>query len=388
MRVPDPRLRAVLEDSLGLSEGAPIRAVELARLTVLEAPDASIFALTGLEFAIGLTSLNLEHSRIPEVAPLAGLTSLTSLNLVSNNISEVTPLAGLTNLTYLNLGDNNISEVAALTGLTNLTNLTKLNLLGNALTEVAPLAGLTNLTYLNLWRNRLTEVAPLSGLTNLTYLNLGDNNISEVTPLAGLTSLISLRLEHNWVVEVAPLAGLTSLISLYIDRDVDVSSLSGLTGLTVHFMLPPYRYPQLGSLSDLVEAYEDALAAGRVTSAVVPVSGGCPWTILPGAFLTWDPSKPAPSIYVDIGIYTIESVDVVVRFLADHGISIPPRRIWKDEDAYPPGLIGACVPVPLLVPLSELPGVSSRIRKVYPPVLLAPAVIEEESWGAIKNRFK
>ena len=72
VNVPDARLRAVLADSLGLSEGAPIPAVALARLTVLEAPDADIVALTGLEFATGLTSLNLEHSRISDLSPLAG----------------------------------------------------------------------------------------------------------------------------------------------------------------------------------------------------------------------------------------------------------------------------------------------------------------------------
>ena len=40
--VPDAALRAVLEDSLGLSAGAPIPAAELAKLAVLEAPNLGI----------------------------------------------------------------------------------------------------------------------------------------------------------------------------------------------------------------------------------------------------------------------------------------------------------------------------------------------------------
>ena len=40
--VPDATLRAVLEDSLGLSAGAPIPAAELAKLAVLEAPNLGI----------------------------------------------------------------------------------------------------------------------------------------------------------------------------------------------------------------------------------------------------------------------------------------------------------------------------------------------------------
>ena len=168
--VPDPRLRAVLEDSLGLSEGAPIPAVALARLTVLEAPDASIVALTGLEWATGLTRLDLgpgpgkwpwENSNaISDLAPLSGLTGLTELSLSGNAVVNVSPLAGLTGLTELNLQGNPLSEVSSLSGL----------------------AGLTDL-YLAL--TPLSEASSLSGLTGLTELDLSRNDLSDVTPLAG-----------------------------------------------------------------------------------------------------------------------------------------------------------------------------------------------------------
>ena len=49
--VPDAALRAVLEDSLGLSSGDPIPAASLAELTTLEARDAGIVDLTGLELS-------------------------------------------------------------------------------------------------------------------------------------------------------------------------------------------------------------------------------------------------------------------------------------------------------------------------------------------------
>ncbi len=91
VRVPDAALRAVLEDSLGLAKGAPISAVALARLTVLEAPDAGIVALTGLEWATGLTRLDLGPG--PGKWPWEN----------SNAISDLAPLSGLTGLTYLSL---------------------------------------------------------------------------------------------------------------------------------------------------------------------------------------------------------------------------------------------------------------------------------------------
>ena len=57
--VPDAALRAVLEDKLGLSAGDPIPATALGELTTLEARDAGIIDLTGLEYATGLTFLDL-----------------------------------------------------------------------------------------------------------------------------------------------------------------------------------------------------------------------------------------------------------------------------------------------------------------------------------------
>ncbi len=413
--VPDAALRAVLEDSLGLSRGAPITAVALARLTVLEAPNAGIAALTGLEFATGLTRLNLgsgpgkwpwENSNaISDLAPLSGLTGLTYLSLSGNAVVNVSPLAGLTNLTYLGLRGSSISEVSPLAGLTNLTwlnlsanwvvdvsplagltGLTYLYLSSNAVVEVSPLSGLTGLTWLDLADNGISDVTPLAGLTGLTRLDLSGNNISDVTPLAGLTGLTYLDLAHNWITDVSPLAGLTSLRNLFIDRDVDVSPLSDLTGLTRHFMLPLYRYPQLHSLSRLVEAYEDALLAGRVTGTVVPGKCDLYDRPYPGDFRTWDPAQPAPSIYVDIKTDTRSRVDAVARFLEVHGIA---AYIWKDdpEGAFWYGLLSSCVPVPLLVPLSEQPGVY-EVGIIIPASYGSPSVIEEESWGAIKHRFK
>ena len=98
-----------------------------------------------------------------------------------------------------------------------------------------------------------------------------------------------------------------------------------------------------------------------------------------------DPSEPAPPVRVVIEINTWERGDAVARFLEAHGIasSVVRRGISFLSGAW----VYACVPVPMLVLLSEQLGVL-KIEKEIPPVLYDPAVIEEESWGAIKNRFK
>ena len=151
--VPDAALRTVLEDSLGLSAGDPIVAAELAELTDLEARDAGILDLTGLEHATGLTRLHLgpeaagfpwdNSNDISDLSPLSGLTGLTRLNLSGNSVADVTPLSRLTGLSYLNLQGNLISDVSALASLTGLADL---YLAFNALTDATSLSGLSGLT--------------------------------------------------------------------------------------------------------------------------------------------------------------------------------------------------------------------------------------------------
>ena len=229
--IPDANLRAAIEAALSKARGAPITVAEMKTLTTLEAYDAGISDLTGLEYAINLTRLSLWNNNISDVSPLAGLNNLTYLRLDHNSISDVSPLAGLNNLTYLGLYANNISDVSPLAGLNNLT---YLRLDYNSISDVSPLAGLNNLTYLRLDYNSISDVSPLAGLNNLTYLGLDANNISDVSPLAGLNNLTYLGLYANNISDVSPLAGLNNLTVLYLNTNniSDVSPLAGLNNLT------------------------------------------------------------------------------------------------------------------------------------------------------------
>ena len=238
--IPDANLRAVIADSLDKASGAPITRSEMASLTRLEAPNSNISDLTGLEYATGLTQLDLGMERvdsrwvnsneISDLSPLSGLNSLTQLNLNMNFISNVSALSGLTNLTELRLRDNLISDVTALSGLTNLTDL---NLWNNLISDVSPLSNLTNLTSLSLHGNLISDVSPLSNLTNLTSLSLRDNTISDVSALSGMTKLTLLNLQINLILDVSPLSGMTKLTWLGLSDNTisDVSPLSNLINL-------------------------------------------------------------------------------------------------------------------------------------------------------------
>ena len=224
VNIPDPNLRALIEEELGKAAGATITVAEMESLTYLFNFGSPIRDLTGLESATNLDTLYLSDNLISDIAPLATLTNLTDLNLGSNTITDISPLVGLTNLTDLWLGSNPITDLSALMGLTNLTSL---YLGDNALTDISVLAGLTNLTDLTLGFNAITDISPLAGLTNLTDLYLGYNAIRDISPLATLTNLTNLNFSHNGLRDISPLVGLINLKELWLENN-GISDLSPL----------------------------------------------------------------------------------------------------------------------------------------------------------------
>ena len=239
--IPDAGLRAAIADRLDKAGSDPITAREMASwsLSHLYAHDSDIGELTGLEYAINLTTLHLGNNRVSDLAPLAGLKNLTTLYLYDNNASDLAPLAGLTNLAELDLDFNGISDLTPLAGLTNLK---ELHLRSNSIADLSPLAGLTSLTRLYLSFNNASDLTPLAGLSNLTELELGVNGISDLAPLAGLTNLTRLEMEANEITELTPLAGLSNLATLKL-RANSISELpaglfAGFAGLEALDLAP------------------------------------------------------------------------------------------------------------------------------------------------------
>ena len=140
--IPDANLRAAVETALGKNAGTPITATEMATLTRLEASEADIHDLTGLEHATNLTRLELYGNSITDTSALVNLTNLTDLVLYINTILDPSPVAGLTELTYLNLAENSISDISTLV---NLANLTHLELPFNSISDLSPLVANTGL---------------------------------------------------------------------------------------------------------------------------------------------------------------------------------------------------------------------------------------------------
>ena len=170
--IPDPNLRAAIEAELGKASGAPITADEMATLTRLDANEADISDLTGLEHATNLRVLHLWRNSVSDLSSLAGLTKLTGLYLGGSSASDLSPLVGLTNLESLFLDANGISNLSALAGLTKLT---RLALSNNSVSDLSPLAGLTSLRWMRLAGNNITDLSPL-----VTNTGLGDGDELEI----------------------------------------------------------------------------------------------------------------------------------------------------------------------------------------------------------------
>ena len=265
VNIPDANLRKLLEWELGKNAGDPINHLEMASIVSfwgLNRLSNFISDLTGLEYCVNLTRLDLRHNQyISDLSPLSNLTKLTHLDLEDNQVRDLSPLANLTSLTHLYLpgraGKNQISDIGPLSNLTNLkvlvlgshpfggnisllsnlVNLTYLDLEDNQVRDLSPLANLTSLTHLNLHENQISDISPLSNLVNLTYLSLGENQITNLRTLSNLTNLESLHLSGNPIINISSLSGLTNLTELYLssnrhrDEIRDITPLYSLTSL-------------------------------------------------------------------------------------------------------------------------------------------------------------
>ncbi len=262
--IPDPNLRAKIEETLGKGSGATITAQEMATLTQLGARDANISNLTGLESATNLIYLDLNYNSITNISALSGLTKLEWLSLGSNSISDISVLSGLTYLETLYLGYNKISDISALSGLIHLE---KLYLRNNSITNISALSGLTNLELLNLSDNPISNISVLSGLTNLESLSLGNNKISDISVLSGLTHLEYLYLAWNSITNISALSGLTNLEKLYLEGNKisDISVLSGLTHLE-YLYLAWNSITNISALSGLTNLESLGLEGNNITN--------------------------------------------------------------------------------------------------------------------------
>ena len=244
LAIPDIGLRAAIANELGKAGNDPITAREMTALNHLFALESDIGELTGLEYAINMTTLQLYGNRVSDLTPLSGLIHLRELYLPRNSTTDLRPLAGLINLTTLDLYDNDASDLT-------------------------PLAGLTSLTDLDLYHNGIMDLTPLAGLTNLTTLELGANSISRLPfgLFAGFANLETLHLGRN--------PGSPFALTLELERtDTDNRLAPGPAGVAVKLAegAPFEMTVPLSVYNGSVSVASLTIGAGDTTSAPAQVT--------------------------------------------------------------------------------------------------------------------
>jgi hypothetical protein len=87
----DANLEAAIREAIDIPEG-PIYSSDLKGLASFSASARNISDLTGLEYCINVTYLDLSHNQISNIAPVGNLTNLAYLQLDLNQISNISPL--------------------------------------------------------------------------------------------------------------------------------------------------------------------------------------------------------------------------------------------------------------------------------------------------------
>ncbi|MCC5929268.1 MAG: CotH kinase family protein [Cyclobacteriaceae bacterium] len=203
----NPELEAVIRKKINRPEGIFYR-TDLLNIYKLDASNAGIKKLDGIEILSKLTELNLQDNPIESLHPLASLDKLTRLNLQNTGIKNLRAIGfdALTKLPLKRLNLNNLesenpnglkNEISDISLLQSLLNLERLYLRGNQITDISPLAGMRALEHLNLRENQVQSIESLQSLPALKYLNLHSNpEIPSLAPVGNLVQLKTLILRN------------------------------------------------------------------------------------------------------------------------------------------------------------------------------------------------
>lgn len=238
------RVRQLLERPTG-----DIYASDVGCLSYLGLSSAGIEDLRGIEYLIGLNSLNLCENELTDISPLSNLTWMESLYIGSTQISNISPLSNMINMEYLSAGDNAISDI---TPLACMTNMEYLYLGSNQIRQLSAIAEMTNLRSLTLDNNQINDISGISGATSLTWLTLSYNNISDLSPLLEALPLSSIYLSNNQISDISPLSNMILLRSIHSEKNqiTDITPLSNLL-LLEYVDLDSNNINDISAFSDL-----------------------------------------------------------------------------------------------------------------------------------------
>lgn len=130
----------------------------------------------GVDYLATVDYVDLSHSEVTDLSPLADLSKLKTLLLSHTTVKDLSPLTNLAELERLDLSNTQVSN---LTPVANLTKLKSLSVFQSAVRDFAPLANLRDLESMDLGGTAVRDVFPFTRLMKLELLVLDDTSVPE-----------------------------------------------------------------------------------------------------------------------------------------------------------------------------------------------------------------
>ena len=352
----DANLEAAIRIALGLAPG-DIMTTDLLPLAVLEARNAGIADLTGLEHCLNLQTLKLAGNDLEnaDLDVLLLLHNLLELDVSGNNLTAIPNLTTLDQLWNLSVAGN--GAITSLGTVGAVPRLQTLDITSTGITSLAPLTGASLLASLSFHDTAISNLTPLAGLSTLRYLYLNGAAVADLQPISGLTDLVTLAAADNLIVDVTPIAGLMELASLNLGANGihDLQALQDNTGLGMGDIL----YIQNNPLLHAAVATQIPTLMGRgvevMNSEGLPTEAVGVWAIGsvtingeaadPADFFEWDEATVTSRlwtyynntylaqeldadddvVYYDSGDAIIDGQDLTIQMTNENGTASPPE---------------------------------------------------------------
>lgn len=217
----------------------------------------NVKTLEDIAYFPNLTELCIVAGEYTDLSPLAVCKGMKKVDLFNNyELTDISMFGSLPELTFIGaVACPYIDDIEPLVGLPKLRTLDLTGTQG--LFDPAPLArmgdfdmlmlkgsknaysyiGGKRINWLQLSETDIESLEPLVTVTDIDILELWDTSISDLTGIGVHTRLRKLNIAHTAVTDLTPLLSLPDLTELVLSDDmkVDISVLSGMTGLTVTY---------------------------------------------------------------------------------------------------------------------------------------------------------
>lgn len=202
--IPDASLKKAIQTAANLSAQSSVTVKDMFSLTgSLNLSGLGIANLTGLEYAIYVTSLTISNNAITSLEPLKNLYNLKYLDYSTNSVKIIPSwIFSLESLESVN-GGTNASTVFSGAPTAENTTIKSIYMENNQLTSLPDLSLCSALEILSLSNNKFTQFpSSVLALDGLQMLNIANNEIESVPDLSPMKSLTTINLDGNKITEL------------------------------------------------------------------------------------------------------------------------------------------------------------------------------------------